>query len=277
MRKILCANFFRLRKDKFFWSAFWSLLVLPVLLCFISYQSNLRQDHDPIYVENALFNLFPVIAFVCAVFAALYLGTEFDENTIRNKLIVGHTRKEIYYANYLTCVASSLALLLICLISSGTAGYIFFRDFLMSRTRIAFLIFCCILCTMVFSAISVCLAMNIHRKSTAIVAVLLVMFAIMIFASCLEGVLEEPEITYSSVTVTMEGVELGEPVPNPAYAGGPLRTVMEFVFDMLPSGQAIQINNMNFDRCPRWPLLSVIMLAIITAAGYLPFRRSDLQ
>lgn len=277
MRKILCANFYRLRKDKFFWSAFWSLLALPVLLCFIRYQSNLRQDHDPIYVENALFNLFPVIAFVCTVFAALYLGTEFDENTVRNKLIVGHTRKEIYYANYLTCITSSLALLLICLLSSGAAGYIFFRDFLMSRTQIAFLIFCCILCTMVFSAISVCLAMNIHRKSTAIVAALLVMFAIMIFASYLEGVLEEPEMTYSNVTVTMEGVELGEPFPNPAYIDGPLRTVMEFVLDMLPSGQAIQINNMNFDRCLRWPLLSAIMLAIITAAGYLPFRRSDLQ
>ena len=84
-------------------------------------------------------------------------------------------------------------------------------------------------------------------------------------------------MTYSSVTVTMEEVELGEQVPNPSYIGGTARTIMEFVFDMLPSGQAIQINNMNFDRCLRWPLLSVIMLAIITAAGYLPFRRSDLQ
>ena len=277
MRKILCANFYRLRKDKFFWGAFLSLLALPVFISFISYQSNLGQDHDPIYVETVLFNLFPVIAFVCAVLIVLYLGTEFDENTVRNKLSVGHTRKEIYYANYLTCITFSLSLLLICLLSSGVAGYIFFRDFLLSRTRITFLILCCILCMMVFSAISVWLTMNIHRKSTALVATLLVMFAIMIFASYLEGVLEEPEMTYSSVTVTMEEVELGEQVPNPSYIGGTARTIMEFVFDMLPSGQAIQINNMNFDRCLRWPLLSVIMLAIITAAGYLPFRRSDLQ
>ena len=84
-------------------------------------------------------------------------------------------------------------------------------------------------------------------------------------------------MTYSNVTVTMEGVELGELVPNPAYIGGTTRTVMEFVFDMLPSGQAIQINNMNFDRCLRWPLLSIIMLIVTTSAGYLPFRKSDIQ
>ena len=62
---------------------------------------------------------------VSAVLIVLYLGTEFDENTVRNKLSVGHTRKEIYYANYLTCITFSLSLLLICLLSSGVAGYIF--------------------------------------------------------------------------------------------------------------------------------------------------------
>lgn len=277
MRKLLSANFSRLRKDLVFWIVLLCMALGSGPLSFLNYQDSLRYSSDPMYVEDVLFNLFPMIAFVCAGFVSLHLGTEFDENTIRNKLIVGHTRTEIYFANYLTCMAASLVLLFGILIFSGVAGYCFFKEFLMDWMQLAFLILCCILCTMVFSAISAGIAMSIHKKAIAVVAATLFMLGILYLASYMEGALSEAEMVYDGVTITMDGVQFGDLVPNPAYIGGTAREVMEFLYDMLPTGQAIQLNNMDFERCLRWPWLSAIMLILTTVAGYLPFRKRDVK
>lgn len=277
MRKLLYSGFSRLWKDKVFWIIILCMIFGSIFFSFLNFQTSIRYDSDPMYVEDVLFNLFPMIAFVCAGFISLFLGTEFDDNTIRNKLVVGHTRTEIYFANYLICMVASLTALFAVLIFSGLAGYFFFKTFLLEWSQLAFLILCCILCTMVFSAISVGIAMNIHKKAFAIVASLLFMFGILFAASYIEGALLEAEMVYDGVTITMDGVQFGDLIENPAYIGGNARTIMEFIYDMLPTGQAIQMNNMDFERCLRWPMLSVIMLFISTVAGYMPFRKRDIR
>lgn len=277
MRKLLAANFSRLRKDTVFWLAMLGMTAGSVFFSYLNYQTSLRYDSDPIYVEDVLFNLFPMIAFVCVGFISLYLGTEFDENTIRNKLIVGHTRTEVFFANYLTCMVASLLLLFGILLFSGVTGYIFIKEFMMDWTQLAFLILCCILCTMVFSAICVGFAMNIHKKAIAVVATTIFMLGILYLASYMEGALLEAEMTYDFAIITVDGVQFGDLVENPAYIGGTARKIMEFIYDMLPTGQAIQLNNMDFERCLRWPWLSAIMLVLATVAGYLPFRKRDVK
>lgn len=278
MRKLLAANSARLKKDKIFWLSLICLSAASVFFSFLSYQTSMRFDYiSSYYDEDLLFNLLPMIPFVCAMFISLHLGTEFDENTIRNKLIVGHTRTEIYFANYLTCMFASLILLAAILLFSGVTGYIFFKEFLMGWTQIAFLILCCILITMVFSAICVGFAMSIHKKAGAVVVTILFMLGILYLASYMEGALLEGEMIYDGVTITMDGVQLGDLIENLNYVSGTARKVMEFFFDMLPTGQAIQMNNMSFDRCLRWPWLSVITLVITTFTGYLPFRKRDIR
>ena len=277
MTKLWSACFSRLRKDRIFWLAMLGMTLGSVCLGCLNYQSSLRYTSDPIYVEDVLFNLFPMVPFVCAGFISLHLGTEFDENTIRNKLIVGHTKTQVFFASYLTCMAASLLLLFGILLFSSVTGYFLFRKFLMDRTQLMFLIVCCVLCTMVFSAICVAFSMNVHKKAACVVLTVLFMFGILFLASYLEGALLEAEMVYDGVTISMDGVQFGDLVPNPAYVGGTARTVMEWVFDMLPTGQAIQMNNMTFDRCLRWPWLSVIMLAAATLSGYLPFRNRDIR
>ena len=75
----------------------------------------------------------------------------------------------------------------------------------------------------------------------------------------------------------MEGIAYGEVVENPDYIDGFQRTVYELIADLLPSGQAIQLNNLQYERANRWPLLAVIMLLFTTIAGYLSFRKRDIQ
>ena len=277
MRKLLSANFSRLWKDKIFWLAMAFMVFGSALFSWMTYNNSLRGSDEVYYVEDLMFNLLPMLGFVCAFFISLYLGTEFDDNTIRNKLVVGHTRIHVFFAEYVVCMAASVILIGAMLLASSVTGYVFFREFLLSWPEIAYMIACAVLLAAVFSAMFVVISMNFHSKAASVVVSILFTFAILFLASYCGNALNEQPTTYSYVTVTMDGVEFGDLIDNPAYIGGFRRTVYELIYDMLPTGQSIQLNNLEYERIDRWPWLSAIMLIIATVAGYLPFRKRDIR
>ena len=277
MRKLLSADFFRLGKDTIFRIVLAALSVLSVVFCLMNYHTSIRFPGDPVYVEDVLFDMIPALAFVCAAVISMFLGQEYEENTIRNKLIIGHTRVSIFFSAYFTCMAASIALLFAILICSGVTGFFCFRAFLLDWTQLAHLSLCCVLLTMVFSAICVGFGMNIQKRAISMVISLLTMLVLLFAASYLQGTLQEPEMVYDGVTISMDGVEFGDLVKNPLYVEGNIRAAMEFLFDLLPEGQCIQMNDLHLERCSRWPWMSAVMLFITTALGYLPFRKRDIR
>ena len=99
----------------------------------------------------------------------------------------------------------------------------------------------------------------------------------MLLASfCINALAEEPT-TYSDIRITMDGVQLGEMIDNPAYIDGTQRAIYELIADILPTGQSIQLHNLECERADRWPMLSGIMLLIVTILGYIPFRKRDVK
>ncbi len=278
MAKLLSANFRRLGKSPVFWLAFMGMLCATILVTCMTYRTSLRDPSDEVlYLEDALFNLLPVMVFICAIVIPLLLGTEYEEHTIRNKLIVGHTRSQVYFSNYITCLASSEAILGVMLLCSGILGYIFFRETMLGWQQVAFLILCCFLLTAVLSAMCTGFAMNIRSKAFDLVITLGFILCLLCLASYVQGVLLEGEMIYSGVSFSENGVQFGDLVENPAYVGGSARTAMELVYDLLPTGQAIQMNNSEFERCARWPVLSVAMLTVSTVMGWIPFRKRDIR
>ncbi len=278
MAKLLSANFRRLRKSPVFWIAFIGMLCASILVTCMTYRTYLQHPSDEVlYLEDVLFNLLPMLAFLCAIVITLMLGTEYEEHTIRNKLIVGHTRSQVYFSNYITCLAASEAILTVVLLCSGILGYVFFRKTMLEWQQLAFLVLCCFLLTAVFSAMCTGFAMNIHSKAFDLVITLGFILCLLCLASYVEGALLEGERIYSGVSFSENGVEFGDLVENPAYVGGSARTAMELLYDLLPTGQAIQMNNSEFERCARWPVLSVVMLTVSTVMGWIPFRKRDIR
>lgn len=277
MRKLLSANFARLLKNKVYWLAMAFMVIGSLAFSYLNYHTSLKFDDRIYYVEDVVFNLFPMLGFVSGIFISLFLGAEFEDKTIRNKLIVGHTRGEVFFANYLTCILGSMLLLAGMLLFSGIAGWIFFKEFVMSGLEQAFLLLCCILVTAVCSAIYVAISMNVQSRSTSVVISMVLILGLTFLASYIEIRLIEEEMVYSNVIITMEGVQLGDMIENPAYVDGLTRTIMEFFYDLLPTGQAAQINNMKFERCLRWPWLSALLLAGTTAIGFHLFKKRDIR
>lgn len=278
MRKLLSANFSRLWKDRFFWALLLFLAVGSVLFGLMTFRTAVGTEETTYYVEDLLFNLLPMLGFVLAFFISLRVGTEFDNHTIRNKLIVGHSRTQVYFGEYLVCLAASLLLLVVTLLFSGGTGYVLFRAFALDGKTVAEMVCCSVLLTAVFSALFVGLSMSIHNKALSVVGNLVFLFALFFLASFVGSALNEAEMTYEYVRITAEnGLEFGPEIRNPAYVEGIQRTIYEFIYDALPTGQAGQLNDLTCDRMARWPLLSLLMLVLSTAAGYLGFRKRDIN
>ena len=274
MRKLITASFSRLWKEKLFWLVFAFMSIGSVCYNWIGYN---EINNPQIYVEDILFCMLPVSSFVFALFISMRLGTEFEEHTIRNKLIVGYSRTQVYFSEYLTCMAASVILLAVMLLCSGLFGLFLSLEFLSDWTDIAFLVFGCVLMALVFSAMFVGISMNVGSKAASLVASIVFLFAILLLASFCINALEEPLMAYTNVIISVEdGVQFGDLVENPAYVDGTQRMIYELIADILPTGQAIQMNNLEFERSARWPAFSLIMLIIATVAGYIPFRKRDI-
>ena len=277
MRKLLTASFSRLWKEKMFWIAFAFMSIGAASFSWMSYNTAMKNTGIEFYVEDMMFNMLPMIGFVFVFFISMRLGTEFDEHTIRNKLVVGYNRTQVYFAEYITCMTASLILLVVMLLCSTLSGWFFFRKFQSGWMEVAFLLLCCVLMASVFSAMSVGICMNVRNKAASLVASLVFLFAILLLASfCINALAEEP-MTYSYVSITMDGLQYGDLIDNPAYIDGFQRTIYELIADILPTGQTIQLNNLDYDRAVRWPLLSVIMLVVSTVLGYYSFRKKDIK
>ena len=275
MRKLLAASFSRLWKEKIFWFVFLIMSIGSVCFNWIGYN---EINNPQIYVEDMIFCMLPMSGFVFTLFISMRLGTEFEEHTIRNKLVVGYNRTQIYFAEYITCMVASIILLGIMLLFATVFGLLLSLEFQSGWMEIVFLLFCCVLIASVFSAMFVGISMNVGAKATSLVVSIVFLFAILLLASfCINALAEEP-MAYSNITITVEdGVQFGDLIENPAYVDGTQRTVYELIADILPTGQAIQLNNLEFERAVRWPVFSLIMLVIATVAGYIPFQKRDIR
>lgn len=64
--------------------------------------------NNEVFIEDNLFWLYAPVIVLSALFAADFLGAEYSQGAMRNKLIIGHKRLDIYLADLTTTVTGSL-------------------------------------------------------------------------------------------------------------------------------------------------------------------------
>ena len=277
MRKLLSANYSRLFRNGLFWFCTAALLVISVLTMFNGCRQAalLELDESAAALEDYYFNLAPVIGLFLSVFLALFLGTEYSDGTMRNKLTVGHRRRDVYLANLLVCFTAGLFFLAAWLLGGLTGIPVFGLWQIGVQSAVLFMLVA-VFFTAAFAGIFTLLSMlSTNRAVTAVLSILLFL-GLLFAASYFYSALCEPEM-YSDMIVTAEGIQVGEPAPNPYYISGFTRTLYEWILDFLPSGQSIRLANMVLVHPLRAIVSSVVILIGTTAAGLAAFRKKDLK
>lgn len=271
MRKLLRANLSRLVRSRLLW-----LCIAAACLFSLIVMSSISTDGaDVPPLDKALPETFPFLALIEAVFVSLFLGAEYQDGTLRNKLIVGHTRLHVYLAALTTSCAGSL------LIAGGWAlsaayGVCRFGWFVSPAGTLALSALLCAMITVANAALLTLLALLVTNRAYGAVAAILLTLGLLVLSSSLYGVLCEPELS-SNIVSTGDGFEFTEPMPNPAYVSGWRRAVYQFAVDVLPAGQAILLANQELAR-PVLSLCGSAGIVLLTAlAGVACFRRKDLK
>ena len=107
MIKLFDAGFTRLRKNRLFWILSLFSIALAFFMIYTRYWDR-KVYHDVIEVEQIMLNYSTMIGIVIAIFTSLFLGVEYSDGAIRNKISIGHKRTNIYLSNLIIISITSL-------------------------------------------------------------------------------------------------------------------------------------------------------------------------
>lgn len=277
MKKLVSAGFARLKKDK----AFWACLVILLLYTLITVLNGCRQALMPSMLEHNFkldhyyYGYCLPIGLFCSVFTSLYLSTEYRDGTLRNKVIAGHARWEIYLSGLIVSLAAVMLMLLACL-AGGLAGIPLIGPW-QSAGRLAVYLLISFFYTAAYTAIFTFVSMLFSHKTLSPVVSILVFLGLLLCAGKLYSALQEPEMNSDIIISMEEGMQIADPTPNPNYVDGLRRDVYEFLVDLLPTGQCLEMYDMSIANPLRNLLSSLCIIIGMTAAGIALFCRKDLN
>lgn len=285
MTKLLRAGFSRLKKDRIFWVGMILMFAVGILFPLTNYSTQLQTGMVEV-LDNVFFNFALFTGFVSAVFCSLFIGTEYSDGTIRNKLVVGHGRNAIYLSNLIVSAAAGLLMNLAYIVAVSAVGIPLFGLPQIGAAGMALLLLCSLFMTLSFTAIFTLIGMLIQNKALVATLSIIGALVILVFGSYVGSRLDAPEFYEGySFTETADGVvtsygEEGqntEKIPNPLYLEGAEREIFQFVYDFLPGGQAIQIFLVSVAHPWRLVLYSLVIVALTTGCGLWFFRKKDIQ
>ena len=274
MRKLLSANFSRLWRIKFFLIVLLTAAAMSGLLLFAN-QFNSASSIK--YMDFPFFSQFIYNPVILAAFITFFLGPEYSDGTLRNKLSIGHSRGSVYAANLCASIILSVTFVITEILVCLGIGLLVFEPFRMPMEYMAIAAVTACMTAVTSASIYTAFAMNIQNKAASIIGMVGLSFAVMLLVSMIAGVLYAPEMVYEYTEKTATGLTYGPLVPNPGYIRGTARTIAQWINDILPQGQLYSIYAYDFDRYLRWPFTSAVVLIVSTVWGYYSFSKKDIK
>lgn len=273
MRKLLRADMRRVWRRPALWLCVGGAFLMAA--GFMFYTIGRFADAGGTPTIDAIFReTLPLLPIFDAVFVGLFLAIERQDGALRNKIVCGHRRAHIYLSESIAAAAGCLAILLAWTVG-GLLGVFRLGWFSASAAELIALSAVVILGTVAIAAIYVLLGMLVPQRTAAVGSIVLAL-VLMVTASVFYNALAQPEMQ-SGMIMTLDGMAMSDPEPNPDYVSGLRREVYQFIVDALPTGQTIQIANAELSR-PILSLCASLGLAILTtSAGMIAFRRKDLK
>ena len=151
-----------------------------------------------------------------ALVLGMFLGTEYSDGTLRNKLVVGHTRREVYLAHLVTGMGVA-ALFTAAVFLAGMVGIPGLGMWKMGPGGVVLSFLVSLGFNMALTALFALVGMLSEKKATTAVTVILLFLAMAAFSSWLNARLGEPELD-SGIIITAQGVQWSGPPPqSPVY------------------------------------------------------------
>ena len=261
MANLIKSNFARLIKNPLLWISIIASTFNPLYTVLNNYyygkQFELDFTPDDALVMVANGYIFPI---VLSVLITLFIGTEYSDKTIRNRLVVGHSRFEIYLSNLIICLASAWAMYAVGVIVAVAAGVPLLGNYALSFKLLFPQIACALLSISALASIAVFLAMTISNRIISSVTMLLVSVGLAYIPTPLWDKLYS---SFNEITLT-----------------GWKRMIYKVLYDFLPTCQLYQYTS-DIESFPKnlalFPLYSILIIVVTTAIGLVIFKKKNLK
>lgn len=277
MSRLLSANFARLKKDKVFWLGIIFMFLFGCIIILKNYFDMITYHEYIPKLDELFFGYSSLLCILSAVFCSLYLGTEYNDGTIRNKLVVGHSRSAVYLSSLILCIAAGLLMLFAYIIPVLCLGIPLVGFFTESVGTVLYFFLTSLLLLTALSAIFTLLSMLNQNHACATAVAVVGIFTLLMLTIYISGRLNEPPFYEWYEYTDNLGKRITEKAPNPTYLEGTARKIYEFFLDFLPTGQALQIGGMSASHLWAMPLYSLLITVTTTAAGLLTFGKKDIK
>ena len=277
MSRLLGAGFSRLKKSKCFWGFMIFMFLFGGYLRIAEFYNQERYD-VPIPLDSGFFTYVTVIGILLSTFISLFIGTEYNDGTIRNKLVIGHTRVSIYLSNLIVCLTAGLLMCLSFLCASLLIGIPLLSPFSIETRDIVVMVLVSFMMSFAFTGLLTLTAMICQSRAVTAVINILAVFFLLLVSMVITSGLNQPEVWESYSYIDDSGNEITVPAePNTDYPRGAVRDVMEFCNDFLPTGQVMQLSMMSVDDPGLLSVYSAGILLVTTGAGIFIFRKENIK
>ena len=280
MSRLISADFAKLKKNNFFWICMIGMFLFGVFMAAMDYISTWQyEDYKP-QITNVIFIYALTVAILIPAFVSLFVGTEYSDGTIRNKMIIGHTRTCIYLSNLIVCSVGGVGFCISYMIGVLAVALPFYTIDPGILKGVTILVLCSFVMSVAFTALCTLAAMLCQSKSLTAVINILAACCLLVISIYVMSRLSQPEV-YPGYAINRETgeIELSGNEPNPSYLRGTEREVYQFFNDFLPTGQAANIAGQGgLSQSPG--LLTAYSASIIivsTGAGMFLFKKKDIK
>lgn len=280
MRKLLSANFARLFKSNVFWTLEGGSFLLGVVFYVwaINNTKNIGINWLLCNANAYFYSNMVCIGSVLAIFASLFIGTEYADGTIRNKLCVGHSRRNIYLANVILTVAVGMMCWLAHIVAAIVIGLPFAgREVITGVSLSMWRVICCVLIIVADSALFTLFAMLDNNKAHTSIITLLLSLCLVVGGMYVYSTLQQPELTSRMVMQADGSYQRQDNIPNKRYVSGTTRVVYEWIDATIPSAQAFRIVNRDGVFDGRIPFCLAGLTVLLTGSGVVLFQKKDIR
>lgn len=278
MRKLLSSNFSRLWKSKLFW-ILEAMAFLFGAFMYAVVKSNIQNMGTGWLLSKANYYFFFIILYVAvltAVFSSIFLGTEYSDGTLRNKLTVGHCRRDVYISNWILIVAVTVSFILthflaavIIGIPAGGIAVLTAVDHMASKLA------CSLLIALAYASVFTMTSMMDTSKARCAVVNMVLAVALIVAGFMAYSALMQPELTFRMVKQPDGSYIQEHGIPNPRYVSGNSRTILSIAEAFLPSSLALRVAMGTFS-IPGVIGTSALTIFLI-AVGIILFKKKDIK
>jgi len=228
--------------------------------------------------DSILFDCAMTMLFAAAVFTAIFIGREYGDGTMRNKLIVGHSRSAVYLSNLIVCTTVNVGGMLLALGTVSALGIPLMGTNLTAQQILLCMVYM-IAADIACTALMVFGTMLIGNKAAGCVAVMISAFALLLCSIYIDERLSVTEYTVGYEIANGKGVvHTTEKVKNPYYISGTQRVIYEFLDETMPVSQLYHMAA--YAKVPESaPALAMdgVIFVVVTGVGILIYRKKNIK